>query len=379
MAGITRAVLLLSTCAWLAPGAAAPGGELNLGQIAGTGWRAQGLGLSWAWHADGALQLELRIAEVRLEQPALRLDDVRVRCPRLQLQDGAYLCPAAELWLAAAPAEYQATPASFAYRPGEAAWELELRGLRHCGGRLDGHFAGDAQGWRAELAASDLAADCLATTWSPELPIVPGTGARASGTATLAAAARALTLEFVLDGNGVGFDRADGGLAGEGLALRLRGRLSQDPAGRRGEAELAVTAGALYLEPWLFDVADGALRLELAGSWPLAGPLEIERLQFSQGDAYRAAGSMRLDPAAPWPPQALRLGWESAELPLLYRTLLQPWLIGTVLDDLQPGGRLSGELAYRDGDWQARVRPEAVSLLDGRGRFALSGLDGELA
>ncbi|MGE3773075.1 MAG: hypothetical protein AB7I32_09135 [Gammaproteobacteria bacterium] len=175
----------------------------------------------------------------------------------------------------------------------------------------------------------------------------------------------------------------------EGATLRFDLAQQRHARLRRWRGELALEAGALYLEPGfklgeltpglLLQVEDGPIVAEVIASRDAAGRLGIERCHLRHPGVAELAfdGDASLLPAPGW--REARLRFSTAALARFYAVYLQPLLLGSSLGGLRAAGGLDVDLrvaAGRTAELDVDCRDCAFD--DERGRFAVAGLDGGL-
>lgn len=354
------------------------GGSLQLDEIAGAGWRAQRIGLDWHWGEGRALALELTAAQLELDGVG-RFHDLHIACPQATLAAGGTACQEGRARFTTATGAEVSARLGFRHDPVRGSVELDLHRLDHCAGQVTGRAHLGRAGWTLALTARDLALACLADAgWSSAtLPVAVSAGAL-GGTVEVDGGAEQLELTADLTLDDLGFDDAAGSLAGETLGGRLQGRWQRAAGTWAGTTELHLDRGVLFREPLLVDAGLAPLRLSLDARTHADGILEVTRMALDHGAALALSGRVTLaSPAGAV--TAADLTFDSRALAGLYTTWLQPFLIGTALDDLELTGGARGRIQGVPGAWSGAVELEQVNLADRRGRFAVGGLTGAVA
>ena len=371
--------LLLACCVASAqPAESPPGGALQIGELAGDGWRARGLELAWHWAGDGATGLELAIAE--LELPGLApLLGLRLACIDA-VQDAAGLhCAAARVGLDDPGSGAIQGTLGFSYQSSDGTLNLDLRRVQLCSGAVRGRVRVGPRAWRAALTLEAVAADCVAgLAGEAATGLVGVTAGRVSGELELGVEGGARVLELDLVLADLTFGDAAGTVAGEALTGHVAGALRSQQAGWAGQVDIGITQGALYRDPVLLDAALAPLALRADLEADAEGGLEVSGFELGQGDALQLAGRFSLR-GAPRALAAADLAFTSRALDGFYLAWLQPLLIGTALDDLALDGSVTGRLHGSPGGWAVDAELVDVALRDRAGRFALGGLAGRLA
>jgi hypothetical protein len=354
------------------------GGSLQLDEIAGPGWRAQRIELDWRWGEGRTLALELTAAQLEFDGVG-RFHDLRAACPQASLAAGGTTCQEGRARFTTATGAEMSVRLGFRHDPVRGSVELDLQRLDHCAGQVTGRARLDRAGWNLALTVRDLALACLAGAgWSAAtLPVAIGSG-ELDGSVEAGSGAEQLDLSADLALRDLAFDDATGSLAGEALGGRLQGRWRRAAGAWEGTTELHLDRGVLFRDPLLVDAGLAPLRVSLDARTHADGTLEVTRVALDHGPALTLTGRVTL--ASPTGGvTAADLAFDSRALAGLYATWLQPFLIGTALDDLELTGGARGRIRGAPGAWSGKVELEQVDLADRRGRFALGGLAGAVA
>ncbi|HXG27992.1 MAG TPA: hypothetical protein VNJ47_03980 [Nevskiales bacterium] len=322
--------VLAATLAYAADAQALDRVGLVIGRLQGNGWQAEGVRVQLALARGSG---ELRATVVKLPAPVGELRDLQVRCQPLQIDDTAIHCPRARFRLLQNDLDAPDFGGGFRYEFATGALQFHVDDLPLGGTRIKASVRQQNTTWRAELSAPALS-----------------------------------------------LSRADGTLASDQLALGLSLQAQPRPDGWDFGLRLDAPRGQLYVEPVFLDLAQGALRLETTGRWQGARQqLALNSLQIEQPGALRARGALALDLAGARRLHSLQLQIEEAILPAAYTRYLQPFLIGTVLDNLETEGRVEGRVDFGDGRLeQLRLELRDLHLDDKKRRFALYGASGVL-
>ncbi|WP_019568214.1 hypothetical protein [Thioalkalivibrio sp. ALMg13-2] len=335
---------------------------------------AHGLSTRVQWTSAG-LSLEIRADRVELPEPIGTLQDLRVECGDLQVSRAEVRCDSAQLWGDAGDLHLRGARVGLYW--GRETGEFALAGAwpGWFGAQGDFHVRLDpARGWdvRADLAGINLAALAGSERLPVELPVHLGQGAadlalhwreRGRSEATLAVHDLAFSDDLGLQ-------------AGEELDGRLR--LTGDADG--WDVDLALTAGVVFVDPWFVDLdAEGPVELEARGVVGDGEGLTVraDSLSLDYGDAAALQGQG----LAFAPEHGLdgQFQGEVGALGVIYDSLLSPWLVGTALGELDASGRLTGEVEmHASAARYARIEWSGVEAQDRRGRFGVSGAQGEL-
>lgn len=380
--GCSLVATILSIGLWLpAPSALALEQlRVELGNLAGDGWRAEGVRLEY--NLDGAAQLQAQ--RIVLPAPVGELRGVRVACRQLKSGPDELLCPNGSLQARASPLGSGPMPISFRYRLGDRNAHLTLRKAQYAGGELDLSLESQREQWRLRLDGRRQDAAALAQQL-PGLSLPDGFQLNARLDLQLDARGHADQVQQVtarVQAADVAFASADGSKAAEQLALQLDldatsngpdWRFDGTAAGARG----TVCSGSCW------ELPAQPVTLKFQGQWlGQQQRLELTHFQFQDVGVLQAEGKAQL-PFAPTPATGhygfdLRL--DSADAERLYARYLQPLLIGSALEALQVQGQLSAHLQRSSaGSLAIGAELRQLSFADAKQRFGLRGLSGHLS
>jgi len=177
------------------------------------------------------------------------------------------------------------------------------------------------------------------------------------------------------------FSDAEGLRAGEGVIVSLEGDFQRD----RDEvlcwqARLDWMDGAVYVHPVFLEVAEEPISLAIQGRWATDDHLWIDNFEFHDPLHLTATGKAVLRLGGEMPGLlSLQVDQLDSWLAGLYARYLQPFLIGTGLDQLVALGRVFGQLSL-DAEGLKTVD---LTLLDAfvddrAGRFAFYEAEGHI-
>ncbi len=325
--------------------------------------------------ASGAGQLS--IGHMTLPPPVGRVDDVEIHCATLRLSTRALHCRQGRARLSVPGLPPLSAAVSLTAGTGGRV-ALQLEDLQLAGGRVSIDLRREADGRVATaFSLEGLSLEGLSALW-PQAAVTGLTGDGAGhlrGDAQIGADGRISAHgELSIHGTTVATD--DGAVATENLAVDLRWRLVGWPD-RALELilELADSGGLAYAEPVFLDLDEAALAVE-ARFLIEQGTPRLHALRLSDGEALalEAVGRLGADGKG-W----LAVNRLEVRLPAAYPGYLQPFLIGTPLDQLDSRGRVQAQGLWRDGRWaRLGVDIEALGFSTRDRQLTITGLDGGL-
>jgi hypothetical protein len=356
--------------------------RFEIAGVEGDGWRAAGVTVALQRSDAGEMAAIVTAQRLELPAPLGPLDQVHGECRALVVTQRRFSCHDLVLGHAGAAPGGLRLQGRLDYRRDTGALDWDLAFAADDAGTL--RFSGrlDDAGWAIDLATRDwpvAAFEPLAGLLGQAMPTLAGRMDLA-----LVARGRDAALEglvFELAGTALSGGNDTGTLAAEALGIELRG--SAWPAGERVAFDVRGTAtdGEIYVEPIYTSLAAHPVRITARGT---AGSenISLTRLIIEQQDTAHVDASAEFVRAGDdaWRLYDARVRLPRAELPGAYAVLLQPFLAGTPLGELDTSGRLRGELKIRDGALEeAWLELIEVDLDDRGARLAVYELSGELA
>ncbi|MCG5500879.1 hypothetical protein [Ectothiorhodospira lacustris] len=377
-------VLILLAAGLSGPALALDGLRLGIGDIQGEGWSMEGVSLDLSLGQRDAL--DLQVERLRLPEPLGTLRQVRLHCQGGGLDNITLDCPQVRvMWRH--PDLGQGTGTGRMTLRLDGRLDLDLTLTLESMGRFQVRLLQGPEQWQATMTLQNLPAEGLLPlimTLSPSTQDSPLDGALLRGALSgrLRAAGGDDGLQHLsarVSWRSGAFAGADGMLAGEDLSVDLELEARQQAGRWQGRLDLAWTEGGGYVHPVYAEAsreAPGRLGLSFRGASE-SGDLQVEQLDLTWGEALQVVGRLRLDTRQAQPLREADLILSRGRLPVLYETFLQPFLYGTVLEDLETLGLVSALLQVREGELSRAVLTAVDVHLDDRlGRLGLYGMDG---
>lgn len=364
-----------------APAWSAPGLTLTLGDVSGHGISLYDVEL--ALDADPTQGGQLRIARAQLPAPVGQIETLQLDCARVRLTTRNVRCQGGNAAFSHGAQVFSASPLEL--RIGfDGSLSLQFAGTALAGGQLAGLITRDAAGTlQAQFDATRLDLAELAAFATLASLADDGLLADASlaGSVGIDAQLRLgtdgrLGAEGHLVLNEVTAASADGRAASEAFGLDLAWRLTgfTDSALALDLSAMA-DRGQVYVEPVFLDLAAGPIALD-ADLLVEGSRLTLTRVALRDGEdlSLQARGAMDADGSG-W----LAITQLQARLPATFERYVQPFLLGSPLDNLQSSGSLSATARIEQGRaTQLGLNLDAVSLRTRDDALALSSVDARL-
>ncbi len=352
--------------------------SLSLESLSSESWTAEGIDVALSTTPSG---LSARLTMKRFIHPAFQgdLQGVVLDCPELIEDEQGFRCSGGHLTVRESAYGPQSLDINGTYsRAG--AYALKARSLKLLGGVVALDMQGSGGDWSLNVQAKQLALGTLPAVYSGLLPGDTSLSGRSG-----------LTLRVRGDAQGVASLKGDGRLEGlnfsDGTGLHVAeggaGRWTLDAQRRdstwEGRVELQVDSGMFYSDPFYLEVAQTPVKLHLQGAWiPAAQRLRLTDAGLVFAPLIQAQLQGSIDLTQPRIDEA-RIHMSSAGLQAFYKTLLQPLLIGSPLDELELSGDLEADLRIVGNQLNTlEARLSGVSMNDRKGLFSARDLRGRL-
>jgi hypothetical protein len=377
-----HAVILLAAAWSLAP-MAAPSGigvGFSVERIEGDTWHLDHAAVAARSPGAGVLSAEITVDRLVLPDEHGALEDLHLSCDFVWSASAGWHCSDGVLRLGDSPVGPQESQWSGHWGT-DGALAVDVADVRLADGRAAIELRRRLDEWSLEMRVHRLALDRLVRI--ADLSAVPadwGLQGSLNGSVELHGGRTPLKAKTALVIDRLGFSSPDGAHAAEDIIVRvdLSGRAR--PAGWLFDGVLRWPAGMLYSEPLFLDAATAPLTLEVDGRYDAADSmLEVQSGSVSLQGAFRVSGTGRIDieTAAL---QELTVAAHTDAAGQVYGLLLQPFLIGTALDDLAVTGQAGFVLHFDEaGLEQAGLTLKDLALSDLRGRFDVQPSDGSVA
>ncbi len=357
--------------------------NLKLGRVTGPGWSVDELESRLVWRDAQRAALLLTATRARLPEPFGSIAGLQLDCPDALIAADEVACSRARLVFSSDRIGPQQVRTGFSYRFSDRRLQLDLANIRLDGGRLSVHATQAAHGWDLTLQADGLQLDAVAARLAAAgiLPVrIDGTGTLSITAELQGKAARPETGRLSARLESSAFSDAEGRLAGENLELQLDADVAAAGTRWRVSGELSAQQGQLYIDPVFVDMAKTPVHATTRFDWhPDQRRISLHAFDYDQPGTVSLHADGRLDIDASSMIETLSVDVREGVFPGLYDTYFQPWLINTVLADLDTEGKLSAQLYWQDrGLASVRLRPEGLTIHDREARFGFGGLEAQI-
>ncbi len=351
--------------------------------IASSAWVITGIDSALIAKTSG-LEAEFRIDRIVLLESGQAFDDVRVVCRALALTTATTRCADATFTLKIPGAERQAMPGAFSYDSATGIAEIELSSVSVADGRIRASITSSDSGFDVRFSGNQLQLSGLLVVASSFSDAVAGysVSGLADVTGSLNMPAEGPTrVRFVADVKNVSLANDAGTIAAESVT----GRIDLDVIQHSGETRLTMAfdsqQGEAYLEPVYANFSENAFSVRLQDfSTPDFVNVNVPQFRIRQGALLDIGGSATLRlPAGESDATDITATIELRDTSVesLYTNLGKIAAAGTMFDDLETAGTVTGSVSIVDSALRsANLAFDEVILDDRGGRFAVYALDG---
>ncbi len=361
--------------------------DLNIEEIAATGWRAEQLNFSFAWQSPVGAGYHLQIGRLELPQLEQSISGLQIDCRQGEFSDQRISCDQGQVRLNHPLLQQTAISLRFDLNPASGKFTGALSGVAIADGHLDLDLTLEAGDWNLQIRGKRLNPASLAVLllqdfqpladWSYRARIDLDAQLQGQAGALLSASWRTAVA-------GLSFSDAKGTTAGEGLAGRLQGKLSRAPGYWQVNSELTLDKGELLTPACYLNPAAYPLRLE--SQWVLDESLQMLKIQdarLRQQDLLDLKLQAELKLSDEHPIQMLKLKVQPFQVADIYRELLQPLLQGTPWGRFEMAGQAELSIYQKGATASLDVGLHDFDLDDAKvngapRRMGLYGVNGHL-
>lgn len=342
-------------------------------------WSAQGISLSIQPLQPG-YRLDLKISKFKHQSLSAELVGIEFHCPQLREGTTAYYCDQGALQIADSPYGPLQAKASFSYFDADH-FSLKVENLSFAKGHLNLALEMTSSGWMAHLDAKQLPLkDLREQLRFDALPQEFELSGSFSFQGVISGTNQGLKqVEIKSEIQQLNYSDQDGLQVAENGGGLLFASVKQSNGQWSGTVTVDLKKGQFYSDPFYHEMIQAPLHLKLNGQWsPEKKQLRIDQARLALLPVVEGQGELLVDLSA-FELQDAKLQLKTARLDKFYTTLVQPVVIGSMVDDMQVAGAIEAEVEFDQGEVNLfRARLNSVNLEDKRGVFALEGLQGLL-
>jgi len=329
--------------------------------------------------------LEATAASIELPPPLGRVDAVKLRCDELKLSTLGFACQQGELRFKHSDIGLQTIQFKIEADNDNEIYQITTSGLSLATSKIKLDVFVQQQHWHLKLTAPQTSIKQLRRFISPYL----SPDQQQTAVSWQSAGNTAFTVEAKGLGENINTAKIDllinqfttsdqaGQYATEGLQTNISVVLKRKKSTWYWQTYVASESGQAYVEPIFIDLADTPVSLRAKGSWHAQeDKLKVTELNFHQQGVLHLNADLILSNGEF---DKLNVDIRPTSLPPLYQYWLQPFSLGTAVDNLAITGDISLSYRQQAQAYQVQLGLTNVSIDDDRNRFKLKGLNGDFA
>jgi hypothetical protein len=320
--------------------------SLNIGTLAGTQWKLEGINIVLTDLQKNPQQLTLTVAKLSLPKPFNDLSLVNIRCSSFTWQNKQLLCAQGRAQMRSK--RWQSPTTHFAFHVTEKRSSFKLTGLRLAGGivAVDGEEQGEQ--WQLHIDAKAVDGKSIQQLLPQEhFKLKAGKiniKLNASGSH-----ARVHQLALTAGLNGLTGQSKDGRLAAEGLLLESVLNGKNHNGLWQWESHVDVNGGALYVEPLYLEAAGQPIVWDAHGDWDASNSrVVINSAKYQHSQAGKLTGSAIVQYKDGVSLETAQLSLMSDNLQDLSEIYLKSFFEQTVLQGVSLAGRLKADFTIKN-------------------------------
>ena len=358
-------------------------------QIAIANWtieqtQLENVQFDWLLTAQG-IQLNVVAETISLPAPLGQLTAVELLCHDVAIRGGQFQCQQGELSFKQQDIGQQTVQFKVDVDTNSEAYQITISNLSLASSRIKLDLALAQQHWHLKATSSKSSIKQLRKFILPHLS--------RPQKQVLADWKLAGNAAFTIDAKGKGEDlkvatlslRADqlevsdetGQYVTEGLRAALSLVLKQKKSAWYWQADLSSEQGQAYAEPIFMDLAETALVLQGKGIWQSQDSIfEVTEAMFKQQGVLQATFNLLLSKSEM---KYLNVDIKSTTIVPLYEHWLQPFTVGTAVDNVILAGDVNLRYQQKAQGYQLQLGLDNLSIDDAMARFEFKGMTGNLA
>ncbi|NQY26599.1 MAG: hypothetical protein HRT92_05415 [Piscirickettsiaceae bacterium] len=180
-----------------------------------------------------------------------------------------------------------------------------------------------------------------------------------------------------LTGDAINISDSGGLYVSEDLANSLNLEAKKVKQDWQWQVELDINNGQGYADPVFIDFTETALLFKAKGQWlNQQAHLNVNTMSLNHDNVMQLHGDFSADKNGLI---AANIKVDKSKLSQLYSIWLQPFVLGTAMDNLELAGDISAQFQQQGDQYQLKIGLDEVFSHEQSGLFSIDGLSGEVA
>jgi hypothetical protein len=317
--------------------------SLNVGTIAGTQWKLEGVNIALTDLAQNPQKIILTITKLSLPKPFNDLNLVNIRCTSFTWQNKELLCEQGRAQMHSK--RWQSPATNLSFHVTEKLSSFKLTDLHLAGGtvEVDGEERGDQ--WQLQINARAVDGKLIQQLLPQERFKLK---AGKTNVKLTASGSHALLKEFTLNTelNGLTGQTKDGRFATEALMLESTLNAQNDNGLWQWRSHVEFNGGALYVEPLYLEATGQNIVFDAQGDWDSSSKrVWIKSASYQHSKVGELSGSAIVQYKDGASLEKAQLSLSSDNLQDLSEIYLKPFFEQTVLQGVTLAGHLKADIS----------------------------------
>lgn len=313
------------------------------------------------------------------------LSDVNFSCRNIILNSGTWHCQQGLLGFTDPLIGKQKLQVSFSINPQTSGYLVEISQLHIGEGTASISLMLVGSDWQAKLYPKSVGIAQLLSLASQKINVKQLSvinqwqpQAVVSGELLLSGQDTTITsADIKLKAEQLHFSNETGDKVAEALSMQIKANADLQNKAWQFEVDASLDDGQSYWAPIFLDFQQVPLMLKATGNVvtdTLA--IDLQHFDITQPEVMTLKGNMTF---AEQQLRAINMKLGDSPLAALYQWWLQPFVPGTAVANLNTDGQISGQMSFSEDELTLQANLNQVKIEDANQRFALLGLEGELA
>ncbi|NOQ93258.1 MAG: hypothetical protein GQ547_01345 [Methylophaga sp.] len=358
--------------------------NVSIGQWSFEDMNAQNLKVDMTLTAKG-IGFTASADSVQLAQPIGNIKKIKLNCKELLIVSEKYMCSRGHISFHQKELGLQKLDFELEALPGDEKYKLEIENLNLASAFFSVTFIIKHDKWKLFADTPQLQLSSLINFLSPylqpdQLKVLANWSIEGDLKLDLdlfGQANQLNALELDLVSKEVNVSDSEGLYVSEGLASTWAIEAERVQQGWQWKIDVATTAGQAYVDPIFLDLSETPLKINAQGQWLQdKEEISVSHAEVTQENItdIKASGSASFSQI-----NNVKIEVGKSELTKLYPIWIQPFVVGTALDNMELAGSVDFQYEKQAANYHLSVGFDKVFVDDQAQRFGIDDVSGTLA
>lgn len=358
--------------------------ELSIGKWSLEELQAENIDINLTLTEKG-LGFIARADSIQLAPPIGQVSQLALNCNELQMLAGQFSCARGQISFQQKELGLQKLDFEIELRPSDDKYKVEIENLNLASALFSVTFIVKDDRWKVFADTPQVSLPSLIDFLSPymqveQLEVLDNWSVEGELKLDIDLKGQANQLneiELDLVSNAVNLSDSQGLYVSEGLTSTLSLEARQNKQEWQWQTSLSINDGQGYAEPVFIDFSVTPMTLQADGAWLKEDTvLHVNDLVLEQKDITQVQGDLtvNLDGLT-----SLNLDVEKSQMAAVYSVWVQPFVVGTALDNLELTGDMTVQFRQNGDNYQLAIGLDKAFIHEQTGLFSIDELTGLLA